>query len=213
MSITPQDASLAPGLIPQTACSNFFPRCCAASSRDKQLLQPSCARCGPYGCGSPSGLRIAIKAAMSRAETANGDYHGPDRYFTRGEDGVFAGTIKTLSLNVKARLVPATLHQRQARTCGAGGNVEIGRVAPHLEENTEYHSVKLDDPPSRRRSTPTSSRARPITPRLVTLTDRSATVRPRGRRALPSDYVERGDPETAENLHSDDTTPHNPRSA
>jgi hypothetical protein len=27
--------------------------------------------------------------------------------FTRGEDGVFAGTIKTLSLNVKARLVPA----------------------------------------------------------------------------------------------------------
>ena len=27
--------------------------------------------------------------------------------FTRGEDGVFNGTIRTLSLNVKARLIPA----------------------------------------------------------------------------------------------------------
>jgi uncharacterized protein (DUF736 family) len=33
--------------------------------------------------------------------------------FTRGEDGVFTGTIRTLALNVKARLVPTEASQNE----------------------------------------------------------------------------------------------------
>lgn len=69
--------------------------------------------------------------------------------FTRSDDGVFAGAIKTLALNVKARFVPA-----QASTSDKApdlrvmvGDVEIGAAwRKTSKENTEYHSVKLDDP-------------------------------------------------------------------
>jgi len=100
----------APRPDPATACSNFFPRCCAASSRDKQVaFSRPALRCGPYGCGSAvPGLRIAIKAAMVAGLKQQTEIiMAQIGTFTRGEDGVFAGTIKTLSLNVKARLVPA----------------------------------------------------------------------------------------------------------
>lgn len=69
--------------------------------------------------------------------------------FTRGEDGVFAGTIKTLSLNVKARLVPAdaSSNDKAPDLRVLVGNVEIGAAWHRTsKENTEYHSVKLDDP-------------------------------------------------------------------
>ena len=69
--------------------------------------------------------------------------------FTRGEDGVFAGTIKTLSLNVKARLVPAdtSSNEKAPDLRVLVGNVEIGAAWRRTsKENTEYHSVKLDDP-------------------------------------------------------------------
>ena len=48
--------------------------------------------------------------------------------FTRGEDGVFAGTIKTLSLNVKARLLPAdgSTNDKAPDLRVLVGNVEIG---------------------------------------------------------------------------------------
>ena len=69
--------------------------------------------------------------------------------FTRGEDGVFAGTIKTLSLNIKARLVPAdaSSNDKAPDLRVLVGNVEIGAAWRRTsKENTEYHSVKLDDP-------------------------------------------------------------------
>jgi uncharacterized protein (DUF736 family) len=69
--------------------------------------------------------------------------------FTRSEDGVFAGTIKTLSLNVKARLVPAdaSTNDKAPDLRVLVGNVEIGAAWHRTsKENTEYHSVKLDDP-------------------------------------------------------------------
>jgi uncharacterized protein (DUF736 family) len=69
--------------------------------------------------------------------------------FTRGEDGVFNGTIRTLSLNVKARLIPAdsSSNEKAPALRVLAGNVEIGAAWQRTsKENTPYHSVKLDDP-------------------------------------------------------------------
>jgi uncharacterized protein (DUF736 family) len=69
--------------------------------------------------------------------------------FTRGEDGAFTGTIKTLSLNIKARMVPAEPSQNEKAPDlrVLSGNVEIGAAWKRTsKENTVYHSVKLDDP-------------------------------------------------------------------
>lgn len=96
--------------------------------------------------------------------------------FTRGEDGVFAGTIKTLSLNVKARLVPAdaSTNDKAPDLRVLVGNVEIGAAWHRTsKENTE---VSLGQA---RRSVllgadlrqPLQGRDR-LHPRLVTLTDR-----------------------------------------
>ena len=69
--------------------------------------------------------------------------------FTRAEDGSYTGTIKTLSLNIKARLVPAdaSSNDKAPDLRVLVGNVEIGAAWRRTsKENTEYHSVKLDDP-------------------------------------------------------------------
>jgi uncharacterized protein (DUF736 family) len=69
--------------------------------------------------------------------------------FTRGEDGVYLGTIRTLSLNVKARIVPAEASQNDKAPDlrVVVGSVEIGAAWKRTsKENSEYHSVKLDDP-------------------------------------------------------------------
>jgi len=69
--------------------------------------------------------------------------------FTRGEDGSYTGTIKTLSLSIKARLIPAEASQNDKAPDlrVLSGNVEIGAAWKRTsKENTVYHSVKLDDP-------------------------------------------------------------------
>ena len=69
--------------------------------------------------------------------------------FTRDEDGSFTGTIKTLSLNIKARIVPAEASQNEKAPDMRvlSSNVEIGAAWKRTsKENTVYHSVKLDDP-------------------------------------------------------------------
>jgi uncharacterized protein (DUF736 family) len=69
--------------------------------------------------------------------------------FTRDEDGSFTGTIKTLSLNIKARFVPAEPSQNEKAPDlrVLAGAVEIGAAWKRTsKENTVYHSVKLDDP-------------------------------------------------------------------
>ena len=69
--------------------------------------------------------------------------------FTRGEDGVFNGSIRTLSLNVKARLIPAdsSSNEKAPAVRVLAGRVEIGAAWQRTsKENTPYHSVKLDDP-------------------------------------------------------------------
>ncbi len=69
--------------------------------------------------------------------------------FTRGEDGTFAGTIRTLSLNVKARFIPAesSENEKAPDLRVLVGNVEIGAAWKRMsKEQSPYHSVKLDDP-------------------------------------------------------------------
>jgi uncharacterized protein (DUF736 family) len=69
--------------------------------------------------------------------------------FTRGEDGVFVGAIRTLSLNVKARLVPAesSSNDKAPDLRIQAGAVTIGAAWRRTsKENREYYSAKLDDP-------------------------------------------------------------------
>jgi uncharacterized protein (DUF736 family) len=70
--------------------------------------------------------------------------------FTRSNDGVYTGTIKTLAIDAKARLVPSD----PASTSGKApdlrvivSGVEIGAAWRRTsKEGRTYHSVKLDDP-------------------------------------------------------------------
>ena len=69
--------------------------------------------------------------------------------FAHDEDGCYAGTIRTLSLDIKVRFVPTEpSHNEKAPDLRVlAGNVEIGAAwKRHSKENTVYHSVKLDDP-------------------------------------------------------------------
>jgi uncharacterized protein (DUF736 family) len=69
--------------------------------------------------------------------------------FTRGDDGILSGTIRTLSLNVKARFVPAeaSSNEKAPALRVLAGSVEIGAAWKRTsKDNTAYHSVKLDDP-------------------------------------------------------------------
>ena len=69
--------------------------------------------------------------------------------FTRTEDGSYTGTIKTLSLNIKARFLPAepSENEKAPNLRVMAGNVEIGAAWQRTsKDNSIYHSVKLDDP-------------------------------------------------------------------
>jgi uncharacterized protein (DUF736 family) len=69
--------------------------------------------------------------------------------FTRDESGVFTGTIRTLTLNAKASIKPASKDNDKAPdyrvTTSAG--VEFGAGWTKISrEDRPYVSVKLDDP-------------------------------------------------------------------
>ena len=70
--------------------------------------------------------------------------------FTRNEDGIFQGSIKTLSLNTKVRFVPATPDSEKAPDLRAyaGNGIEFGAAWTKRTKDglRTYHSVKLDDP-------------------------------------------------------------------
>jgi uncharacterized protein (DUF736 family) len=69
--------------------------------------------------------------------------------FTRGEDGTLTGTIRTLSLNVKARFVPTepSSNEKAPALRLFAGPIEIGAAWKRTsKDNSVYHSVKLDDP-------------------------------------------------------------------
>jgi uncharacterized protein (DUF736 family) len=119
----------------------------AAQQRGKKLLQAVAGiRPGSAATASWGVIRHQKGHEVRRAVQHEGD-DGSER--RRSEDGVFAGTIKTLSLNVKARLVPAdaSTNDKAPDLRVLVGNVEIGAAWHRTsKENTEYHSVKLDDP-------------------------------------------------------------------
>ncbi|HYD65749.1 DUF736 domain-containing protein [Azospirillum sp.] len=69
--------------------------------------------------------------------------------FTRSDDGSFAGTIKTLTLNIKVRFVPMEKeHDKSPDLRALYGPIEIGAGWRKAAKDTgrPYHSVKLDDP-------------------------------------------------------------------
>jgi uncharacterized protein (DUF736 family) len=67
--------------------------------------------------------------------------------FTKTEDGVFNGVIKTLALNTKAKLVPIEVVGNGPDYRIFAGNVEIGAAWKRMSQAEKaYISVKLDDP-------------------------------------------------------------------
>ncbi|WP_380879425.1 hypothetical protein ACFB49_22130 [Sphingomonas sp. DBB INV C78] len=67
--------------------------------------------------------------------------------FTRGEDGSFAGTIRTLTLNVKASIKPvATDNDKAPDHRVYAGVTEFGAGwSKTSREGRDYLSLKLDD--------------------------------------------------------------------
>jgi uncharacterized protein (DUF736 family) len=70
--------------------------------------------------------------------------------FTRSNDGVYTGAIKTLAIDAKARLVPsdpASTSDKAPDLRVIVSGVEIGAAWRRTsKEGRTYHSVKLDDP-------------------------------------------------------------------
>jgi uncharacterized protein (DUF736 family) len=95
---------------------------------------------------SPIAIKIAMIAGLEQQQEITMAQIGT---FTRAEDGSYTGTIKTLSLNIKARFLPAELSENEKAPSlrVMAGNVEIGAAWQRTsKDNTVYHSVKLDDP-------------------------------------------------------------------
>ena len=69
--------------------------------------------------------------------------------FTRGENGIYTGEIRTLSLRVKASIRPVERDNDKAPDHRVSANgVEFGAcwTKAARDTGTEYRSVKLDDP-------------------------------------------------------------------
>jgi uncharacterized protein (DUF736 family) len=68
--------------------------------------------------------------------------------FTRSENGSFSGTIRTLTLNVKATLRPSEKDNDKAPDYRIfAGAIECGAAWKKTSrDDREYLSVKLDDP-------------------------------------------------------------------
>ena len=70
--------------------------------------------------------------------------------FKKSENGDYAGTVKTLTLNVKARITPVEKTNEKApdfRIYAGRTEIEFGAAwRKTSNEGREYLSVKLDDP-------------------------------------------------------------------
>ena len=78
------------------------------------------------------------------------------------DDGSFAGTLTTLALKAKIRIVPVgrkTSDNGPDYRVITSDGVDIGAawIRTGRESQRDYVSLKIDDPPCRRRSTPTSA--------------------------------------------------------
>jgi len=69
--------------------------------------------------------------------------------FTRGDDGVFTGMIRTLNINTKATIKPVDRDNERApdhRVTANGVEFGAGWTKAAKDSGAEYLSVKLDDP-------------------------------------------------------------------
>jgi uncharacterized protein (DUF736 family) len=69
--------------------------------------------------------------------------------FTRGDDGAFTGTIRTLAINVKATIKPVVKDSERSpdyRVIANGVELGAGWRRATKDTGAEYVSVKLDDP-------------------------------------------------------------------
>lgn len=70
--------------------------------------------------------------------------------FTKSENGDYSGSVKTLTLNVKARITPVEKTNDKApdfRIYAGRSEIEFGAAwRKTSNEGREYLSVKLDDP-------------------------------------------------------------------
>ncbi len=69
--------------------------------------------------------------------------------FTRGDDGVFTGTIRTLNINTKATIRPVTKDNERGpdhRVTANGVEFGAGWSKTAKDTGAEYLSLKLDDP-------------------------------------------------------------------
>lgn len=69
--------------------------------------------------------------------------------FTRSDDGVFTGAIRTLNINVKATIRPVAKDNERApdyRVTANGVEFGAGWSKAAKDTGTEYLSLKLDDP-------------------------------------------------------------------
>jgi uncharacterized protein (DUF736 family) len=69
--------------------------------------------------------------------------------FSRGDDGAFTGTIRTLNINVKATIKPVAKDNERApdyRVTANGVEFGAGWSKAAKDSGAEYLSLKLDDP-------------------------------------------------------------------
>jgi uncharacterized protein (DUF736 family) len=68
--------------------------------------------------------------------------------FTKSNDGAFSGTIKTLTLAIKARFIPVEKKSDKAPDLRVVvGDIEIGACwLKTSRDGRDYHAVMLDDP-------------------------------------------------------------------
>jgi uncharacterized protein (DUF736 family) len=69
--------------------------------------------------------------------------------FTRGDDGAFTGTIRTLAISVKATIRPVAKDNERSpdyRVIANGVELGAGWTKTAKDTGAEYISIKLDDP-------------------------------------------------------------------
>ncbi|XKM38342.1 DUF736 domain-containing protein (plasmid) [Rhizobium ruizarguesonis] len=104
-----------------------------------------------FGCSRPTRrLLTAIETASGGFEQLRRNDNGSDRHLHLDETGAYNGTIKTLTLNVKASIKPCDRDNDRApdfRVTATGVEFrEPAGAGPPGETGAEYLSLKLDDP-------------------------------------------------------------------
>jgi uncharacterized protein (DUF736 family) len=131
--------------------STFFPCADAHSSRGKKVAgPPSSAALWPQAvrCDRLRSL-IAIEAAIDAARATDWTHiMATIGTFTKSGDDGFIGSVKTLALNVEAKIVPTEKDNDKAPDFRIfAGTTKLGAAWKKTSNaGREYLSVKLDDP-------------------------------------------------------------------